>query len=105
MARQRTRKAGTVSDDSVSQRAQSWTTLQALVVIGGLCTSAFVAGISYGAVSTVSEDFKVFVQESKNNYVRKDGAELQAIRGTLTNLESKVDLLLRQRMGTAEASR
>lgn len=82
---------------------QKWRVLQTVIFIAGAATALFVAGMNYGTVKdatvkveTQQRQFTDYVQQADQMYVRKDGRDLEAIRGDLKALNEKVDRLLRR---------
>lgn len=78
--------------DTAEER--SWSETVKLVGIG---VSLFLAGMSVGSFFTTAAAFNSHVEASERTYVRKDGKELEEIRGALLVLSGKLDLLLEDR--------
>ncbi|HEX7796066.1 MAG TPA: hypothetical protein VF456_17010 [Vicinamibacterales bacterium] len=71
-----------------------WRTLTTIIFITGAAAAIFAGGMSYGTVQS-----KLDAKEADVTYVRKDGRELEEIRGSLRGLNDKVDYLIRQGQG------
>lgn len=86
-----------MTDTTDKDNSQAWKTFQTVVLIVGFMATAFVAGISYGGVAATAAGLNSLAVAVKDDYVRKDGKELEQMRGQLNLLNSKVDQLLDQR--------
>lgn len=75
-------------------QAESWRTVQTIIVVGGIAVSLVLGGMRVGGLSDVSEKLQVHQQYSEQTYVRKDGQDLERIRGELRLLNEKIDRLL-----------
>ena len=68
-----------------------WRTVTTLIVIGGAAATVFAGGMSYGTVQR-----KLDAQAADAIYVRKDGRELEELRGRMIAIDQKLDYLVRQ---------
>ncbi|HEX7795333.1 MAG TPA: hypothetical protein VF456_13320 [Vicinamibacterales bacterium] len=71
-----------------------WRTLTTVIFITGAAAAIFAGGMSYGTVQS-----KLDAKDADTTYVRKDGRELEEIRGRLQSLNDKMDYIIRQSQG------
>lgn len=81
---------------------QKWRLLTTLGYLAGLGTAIFFAGMSYQSVRSIEPrvdaqrlQLEEIVKGADATYVRKDGRDLEEIRGRLRLLDEKIDRLLR----------
>lgn len=83
--------------------AKSWQTLKTVVYVAGIAFAVFMAGVNFGAARDTATKLEAHEARSEATYVRKDGAELAALRERVDVLTSqvraandKLDYLIRQ---------
>lgn len=71
--------------------AGRWRTMTTLIFVGGAAAAIFAGGMSYGTVQS-----KLDASDADAIYVRKDGRELEELRGRMIAIDQKLDYLVRQ---------
>lgn len=79
---------------------QKWRTVLTVIFVAGISSALFTAGMSFGGVRDAAAGLSKHIEDGDRTYVRKDGQELEAIRGELRLMNEKIDRidrLLRQK--------
>lgn len=71
--------------------ASRWRTLTTIIFVASAAAAIFGGGMAFGTISS-----KLDAKEADSIYVRKDGRELEELRGRMIAIDQKLDYLVRQ---------